>query len=98
MHGTIQARHAATPLYAWSLFVNGSRLGRRQCRCGSCQEIFSDLTSKRDAPCRLLINGSKRNIFLRTALDPIFHWSNIPLFQIRAKSLSSLSGGLNEGI
>ena len=31
-------------------------------------------------------------------LDPIFHWSNIPLFQIRAKSLSSLSGGLNEGI
>jgi hypothetical protein len=30
-------------------------------------------------------------------LDPILHWSNIPLFQIRAKSLSSLSEASNEG-
>jgi len=69
MYGTLQARHTAAPLtHLVACLYMAQACVEDPCRCGTCQEIFGDLTSKRDTLCRLLTNGSKRNMFLTTAL------------------------------
>jgi len=70
MYGTLQARHTAASLTRLVAFLYvGEGCAEDRCRRATCQEIFGDLTSKRDTPCQLLTNGSKRNIFLTTALE-----------------------------
>jgi len=61
--------HGNAPYTLGSVVVNGLRLWRRPCGYSTCQEIFGDLTSKRDTLCLLLITGSKWNIFLRIAIN-----------------------------
>ena len=77
MYGTLQARHTAASItrLAACLYVGKGRAEDR-CRRSTCQEIFGDLTSKRDTPYQLLTNGSKRNMFLTTAISRGTGWHN----------------------
>jgi len=62
MHGMLQARHTATPpIRLGACLSMGQGSAEDRCRCGTSQEIFSDLISKRDTPSQLrmiAVNGT----------------------------------------
>jgi len=64
MYGTLQARHTATPLTRLVACLHmGQGCVEDPCRRSTCQEIFGDLTSKRDTLCQLNNTAVKGTYF-----------------------------------